>query len=317
MKHLTRRLKDIIRQNSQMFQFKKPYAVSPAVVALCFFLVLSCNGCPSPPKPQSKAMNIIVILDTSDRIAASKYPTQVEDDIELVKDIVNYYHEQSMREMFLIRNRLTFVVPNQPQTERVPRNITEKLRIWPTREDIDGGALKFEKIEKDALSAIDELYAFVGNQKKYTGSDIWSWFRLRCEIYLKKGMRNYIVCLSDGYLDFDKSIQDTRPRQGNKTSYIPYSQIVKFWDDSDWKETFDTEGHGFLEVQQDFSDYNVKFIMVEMDLRDERDNPEIIETYWRNWLSSMGIMESEFVYSDGDAIDKIVDFISQDNKTEQ
>ena len=301
---MTIRFKDIIRRKSRAIQLKKL-----CLTSLCVFVV----GCKQPPEPPQEPINIIVILDTSDRIAENKHPSQVKDDIELVKSIVKVYHDQSMREMFLIDNRLTFVVPNQPQTERVPRNITEKLRIWPTREDIEGGALKFKKIEKDALLAIDELYEFVGNQKKYTGSDIWSWFRLRCEIYLKKGMRNYIVCLSDGYLDFDKSIQANRPKQ----SYIPYSQIMRFWDEPDWKETFDSEELGLLlDIPKDYSDYNVKFMMVEMNLRDERDNPEIIETYWRNWLSSMGITQAEFVYSDGDAIDKIVEFISQDNNDE-
>ena len=101
-----------------------------------------------------------------------------------------------------------------------------------------------------------------------------------------------------------RSVESTEPGSGRRGFH------------HDWRETFDTEGHGLLEIQRDFSDYAVKFMMVEMELRDERDNLEVIEAYWRNWLSSMGITQSEFFYSDGDAVDKIIEFMSQENEVE-
>lgn len=312
MKHLTGRLKDTIRQNRWTVQFIKLVLVS--VVAVSFF---SCKGCEPPPKPsQRKPMNIIVILDTSNRIDASikANQNQLEKDIELVEGIKELYLDQSGRDMFYIPNRLTFVVPNQPGTDPIPSDIKTRLKIEPTPDDISKGKPAFEKKAESAVSAVKDLYTFVTKQNKYPGSDIWNWFQLHSGTYVKKGMRNYIICVSDGYLDFDKSIQKNRPKEGNKTSYIP--NIAIFRNDPAWIKTFDAEGYGLLEIEADYTDYDVKFMMVEMKLRDLRDK-KIIETYWKRWLSSMGITQPQFVYSSGNTIGEINDFLSQDAKTDK
>lgn len=148
---------------------------------------------------------------------------------------------------------------------------------------------------------------------KFTGSDIWDWFRKSAEARLQKGALNYIICISDGYLDFDADIQKNRPKRGNKTTFM---QVAKFRNDSNWEKKFDSEGHGLL-VTEDFTnfrDYNVKLLMIEIKLRPNYmlDRP-IIEKYWRTWLDSMGITHSEFWESQDDTsivIEKIKEFIS-------
>ena len=304
MKRLTGRLRDNIRQNRWTVQFIKLGLVS--VVALSFF---SCNGGESQPKlPPPKPMNIIVILDTSNRIDPSKNPMQSDKDIRIVKGIVKSYLDQSRREMFYIPNRVAFVVPGQPGTSPISSDIKTRLKIEPTPDCISKGKPAFEEKGKKAVSAVEDLYTFVTKQNKYPGSDIWDWFRLHSGTYVKKGMRNYIICVSDGYLDFDKSIQKKRPKEGNKTSYIP--NIAIFRNDPAWIETFDAEGYGLLEIEADYTDYEVKFMMVEMKLRDLRDK-RIIETYWERWLSSMGITQWKFVYSSGNTDSEIKNFLSQ------
>ena len=289
----------------------RAWSVWTVVFAAMVFSIIGCTGCKAPPDPPPpKPINIVVILDTSDRVAEDKQPGQVEKDIEVCQTIVNYYHEHCRRKLFFVRNRLTFIVPNQPGLAPPPSDITKKLRIWPTRQDLGKGLKWFEAKREEVLSSIEQLYSAIKTQNQFTGSDIWNWFRLHADGYLKKGMRNYIICVSDGYLDFDKSIQENRPRIGNKTSYMPYSVIAELSADPDWRKVYDTEGHGLLEVGQDFAGYDAKFLMVEMVLRDMRDNVEIIEHYWRSWLSSMGVSQVEFVYSNGEATGKIEEFIS-------
>ncbi len=276
----------------------------------------SCNGCNSTLDVQRKPINIVVILDTSDRIDERKHPDQITIDKELVNGIIDSYHRYAREEMFLIPDRLTFIVPEQPATDAIPLNVTKRLKIWPTRTATTEGANAFKKLENEARSAVEDVYAFVKNQNRYTGSDIWNWFRLQCDGCLNHDMRNIIICLSDGYLDFDRSIQEKRPKLNNKTSYMRFDLIKRLADDPGWKSVFNDEGHGLLEFEQDFSDYDVKFMMVEMKLRDfnllyER---EIIETYWEKWLSSMGITKSKFVYSGANAIDAVEDYLLQDDK---
>lgn len=285
-------------------------------VTIAVFLILivgaESDGQESKPPP-SKPINIVVIIDTSDRVSQERSLDQAARDIEIVKELVNFYYDRARLKMFQTYNRLAFVVPNQPEVTPISPEIIKKLKIWPTQKDRRCGHPCFEKIKIGLFSAIDELYQSLEEQTEFTGSDIWKWFRASGEAYLKQDMQNYIICISDGYLDFNRSIQRGRPRRGNKTSYIPYAQVVEFRDDSDWESKFDSEGHGLLEIGKDFRSYDVKFLMVEIKLRHMLDLP-ILEKYWRTWLESMRINDSEFVEAQPDpqiVKEKIEAFISQ------
>ena len=285
------------------------------IIIVVFFILIvgrESDGQESKSSP-SQPINIVVILDTSDRVSKERNPNQAAKDIEIAKDLVNFYYEGARRKMFSTQNCLAFVVPNQPEVPPISPEIIRNLKIWPTRKDQRIGEKAFTQMKEDLLTAIDELYQLLEKQKEFTGSDIWKWFRASGEAYLKKDMQNYVICISDGYLDFNKKIQDKRPKIGKKTSYIPYIQVVQFRKDPNWESEFDGEGHGLLEIGKDFSSYNVRFLMVEIKLRHMLDLL-ILEKYWRTWLESMGINDSEFMEAQPDpqiVKEKIAAFVSQ------
>lgn len=265
---------------------------------------------PSPKKP----VNIIVIVDTSDRVSKARNPRQIEKDIKITENIVNVFEEKFVRLNLYIgsKDRLALTIPEQPNIPPIQQQTLENLKIWPTPKQRAGGAPEFKKMKTSLLGAISELYEYVNKQNQFTGSDIWKWFRDSATVYLKPDAHNYIICLSDGYLDFNNDIQKNRPKVGNKTSYIPYSQVKKFRDIPNWKQKFHTEGHGLLEIKQDFSNHNVKFLMVEITHRHMLDL-EIVKEYWQTWLKSMGIADSQFLPTQDDpqiVIERIKEFIS-------
>ena len=286
---------------SQGYYMEKTKVFRTAI-AIFFILIVGkgSDGKESDPPP-SKLVNIVVILDTSDRVSKEKNPNQLKKDIVIAKGIVKLFADRLLDELkhqerdTWLRHYLAFVVPEQPEITPIPQGIIGKLKIWPTNKDRDhASARRVKEMRDELLQAIDELYQLVEKQKKFTGSDIWRWFRASGSEYLKPNAQNYIICLSDGYLDFNKSIQDKRPKIGNRTSYIPYTQVVKFRKNPNWEQKFDSEGHGLLEIEKDFSSYDVKFLMVEIRLRYMLDLP-LLEKYWRTWLESMGINDSEFM----------------------
>ena len=293
----------------------KKISVFKITIAVLFILMLGRESDGQESKsPLSQSLNIVVILDTSDRVSKERNPNQADKDIEIAKDLVNFYYEGARRKMFSTKNHLAFVVPEQPNTPQISPKIIRNLKIWPTRKDQRIGEKAFTQMREGLLTAIDELYQLLEKQKEFTGSDIWKWFRASGEAYLKKDMQNYVICISDGYLDFNRSIQDKRPKRGNKTSYIPYTQVVKFRDNLNWDQEFGSEGHGLLEIGKDFSAYNVRFLMVEIKLRHMLDLP-ILKKYWRTWFGSMGINDSEFMEWQPDpqiVKEKITAFVSQD-----
>ena len=295
------------------------------------FLILigGCGGCsdPSPQitRPKPKPINIIVILDTSDRISHRENPTQVETDVLITKGITNLYYEHILRQRGDWRNRVVFVVPPQSGRPKIPLEIIRQLKISPTIEDKRGGRERLDEMKKNLDNAIDILYQEIDTMSKlantqdpfFTGSDIWMWFLKSAEVYLKPDARNYIICLSDGYLDFNDNIQRNRRQVKNKTNY---TSVSKFRDVPNWKEKFHVEEHGLLEIGKDFSGYDVKFLMVEIKLRGDEERGiiytqdfEIIKEYWQTWLKSMGIAKSQFLLTQDDpqrVIEKIKEFIS-------
>ena len=291
---------------------------------LVVFLLILSSGCTSDksdarnlsskPLP-TKVVNIIVILDTSDRVSKAINPRQAEKDIVIGNAIVNLFEDFARQQLYIgSRHRLAFVVPEQPSVTPVPQKIIENLKIWPQDRDRSAGAPRFREMKTKLLTALNELYESVNKQGKFTGSDIWKWFRDSAEVYLKPNTLNYIICFSDGYLDFNADIQAERAKKGNKTNYIPYRQVVKFRNNPNWRQKFHAEGHGLLGIGKgkDFSDYNVKFLMVEISHRHMLDL-EIVKEYWQTWLKSMGIVDSQFLPTQDDpriVIERIRKFVS-------
>lgn len=294
------------------------------VFAVTFLLVIvGCEDNPSAPKDSSpksslkKPVNIIVIVDISDRVSKAENPRQIEKDIKITKGIVNVFEEEFVGILYIgSKYTLAFVVPEQPNAAPIPQQTLENLKIGQigqtSKKAVRIRASEFKKMKTTLIGAITELYQFVGKQNQFPGSDIWSWFRDSAEVYLKPDARNYIICLSDGYLDFNANIQAARRKRGNKTNYIPYSQVKKFRDIPNWKQKFHAEAHGLLEIGKDFSNYNVKFLMVEITER-HTDDVDIVKEYWQTWLKSMGIADSQFLHTQDDpqiVIEKIAEFIS-------
>ncbi len=285
-------------------------------IIFILFLAVGCTDEKSDAKnvaahtPLKKPINIVVIVDTSDRVSKSRNPHQIEKDIKITENIVNIFEETFVRPNLYIgsKDTLAFVVPEQPEVPPISQEILGHLKIWRTSKQRAAGAPEFKKMKANLLRALHGLYEHVGAQRQFTGSDIWNWFRDSAAVYLKPDARNYIICLSDGYLDFNHNIQIRRSQR----TYISYRQIAKFRDTPNWKQKFHTEGHGLLEIKQDFSNHNVKFLMVEITHRHMLDL-EIVKEYWRTWLKSMGIVDSQFLPTQDDpqiVIERIKEFIS-------
>ena len=242
-------------------------------------------------------VNVIVILDTSDRVSKQG---QVENDIEIATEIVTQFDELVQahlrkidadgNEIIQYPHRLTFVVPDQPKTPAIPPKLMKKLELRdPGKEN---GYPEFGNQRNALLGEIPKLYDFVGKHKQ-TGSDIWDWFQSEAEDYFCVGYQNRIICLSDGYLIFDDDIQSARP-EGTYMHLIDGKKIDM--------------SKGLLPVDKGFRNYNVKFLMVEIDMK-EGGNFENMKKYWKTWLDAIGIKETDFA-KQGRWIRKIESFLS-------
>ena len=282
------------------------------VVCVVFFSLLNMNKSEASPN----VLNIIVILDTSDR---TRHSGQIERDIEIVGDIVTEFEKVvnthiDESEELAYKDSLYVVVPEQP-TVPSPWRITEKLSIQDPR-----GHRNLKEIrdnlreQKEALlGKMPKLYEFV-EQHRQTGSDIWEWFKSEAKGYLSKDQPNLIICLSDGYLNFDRSIEAIRIAG-------TYMKVSELRNDPNWKQRIH-DGEGLLTVG-DFSDYNVNFLMLEIKLQTKKDSGipyqqdfDIIKEYWKTWLNSMKIRarDSDFIKQGRPVRVKVQSFISEENR---
>ena len=275
-------------------------------VCAVFLTLLNVNKSGGEESPSSNVLNVIVILDTSNRVSQKKHPGQIERDIKIVEEIATQFEKVVRNNIdqgteLEYEDSLTIVVPNQPAVPPIPWDIMEKLTIDdPGDCDICDNYKGFlEKLtqQQEALSnEMSRLYEFVG-QHRQTGSDIWEWFKDEAEHYFDKGKRNLIICLSDGYLNFDRNIEAKR---------LPgtYMRVRELRDNPNWQpRRHDSEG--LKPIEKDFSPYNVKFLMLEIvPQKDEDGIPyqrdfEIIKEYWGKWLNDMKIKDIDFIKKRG------------------
>ena len=247
----------------------------------------------------AKPINIVIILDTSNRVSEEKHPGQIERDKEIIAEIVTEFEIVVKKHIDASENlrygdRLTLTIPTQPGVRPVPRQVLRNLTIADgSREhtSLAGINKDVEKRKQSFLEALNTLYTFVG-QHKQTGSDIWEWFKYEAESYFLESHRNIVVCISDGYLNFDKNIEAQRiPRT--------YMQVSKLRDNPEWEQKI-RGSEGLLTVRKDLGRYNIDFLMSEIQLRTDKNGVpyqkdfEIIALYWEVWLNAMKIKSTDF-----------------------
>ena len=278
---------------------------SVCVVFFMFLVVWQASGQASKNTVStvSEAVNIVIILDISDRIDSSSGAYTSKDqgqrDMKIIEYIADWYLNELVQkhlgqlvlDLERVPHELTIAIPKQPKAPLIPSNIMENLVIKDSK---TGKKLKtlteFKANKVSMLQSIQELYKWKDNP--FTGADIWGWFNNYAKYPLKKdGFHNYIICLSDGYLKFNPGVE-----KGHEFMNIPK------WRD-EWKSNpkWKDKITPLSPIKEDFSDYNIKFMMVEIHPRVDKntcaEHPadfDIIEACWEKWLNSIGITNSEF-----------------------
>lgn len=262
-------------------------------------LIILIAGCSDPKEGNEKVYpaNIIVLLDLSDRVSIKKHPEkeheervkeQINDDKDNCQTIIEVFDSIVNKETYSnSKSKLRFFIPDQLGFQ-IDSERKKELRVFgkiPV-----GNFSKFDGLKIGIIAAINRLYGEVltAPQTKFTGADIWSWFKYDAKRYLDPEFRNYIICISDGYLDFNENIQDKR----EKGTFITINNELRKSDD--WKKNV----YGEFKLRQprgvDFSQYEVpvKFLMIGIKDRTydgSLSDRDILEAYWRPWLESMGI----------------------------
>ena len=120
-------------------------------ISVILVLAVGCTSEKSDAKDRSvhtsptKPVNVVVIIDTSDRVSRARNPRQIEKDLKITENIVNIFEETFVRPSLYIgsKDTLAFVVPEQPEA---PPNLTRNIRTPQNMADISAKGRRSTRI---------------------------------------------------------------------------------------------------------------------------------------------------------------------------
>lgn len=256
---------------------------------LIAFLFTACgsngsDGGSSNQKPLPEPMNLVVVVDMSNRMNA---PGQKEKDKAIIEGILDEFELHLKKSLFFkSKDVLSLVAAPQPG---VNMETNEDLRIAMKREP--GQKLigfKKYKYEKELFfKALDDLYDQPNAQ---TGADLYTFFctHLRTVCNEPGISTNKVIVLTDGYLSIDSKYLKNRDKNtymsGRNLNFLRKAK-------GNWNEIFDKNKMALLPCSNtDFGDAEV--LMLETAPLHQGVSVyefDFVEHYWQTWFKQMGL----------------------------
>jgi len=229
--------------------------------------------------------NITILLDFSNRVLVDN---QNEKDKKIIKLIFDLF--ESNQKKFLYqgsKEKLRTTIAFQQASDNKMFTIGDKLSI-----DMAGKNFpKFKKEKAQFLEGLEELYASA-SKNSMTGADIWTFFRDNKPTFIGQSskenvvIKNKVIILTDGYLQFSKAISAKRP----KGTYMSNYHLNKMRKSSNWKKYFERPDYKLKPHEEKYE--NLSVLMLEINPKNPAQNInefEILKRYWTDWFSEMGV----------------------------
>lgn len=201
--------------------------VAACMLLACLFFFASCGTKEATtPQPVPTPVNISVFLDLSDRLDSTcngGFPvSQMTRDTAIVGALVDYFvatcveHKISeSRNHFQI---LFHPTPKASDIASLAANLNVDMSKISTPADKKKALMAMKKTFSESLS---QIYGQTLRDKEWIGSDIWGFFCNKNakvdNLCIRKGYRNIIVILTDGYIYHKDNVQGDG---GSSYSYI-------------------------------------------------------------------------------------------------
>lgn len=227
-----------------------------------------------------KPLNISIYLDLSDRLTRDLTPSQKDRDLAIVGYIADYFKAQTLGPKILqSKNNIKvffYPAPKSSDIATLAADLSLDITKYAGREKrvaLDGMKEKFTK----NLTAI---YDKTIEENKWPGCDIWDFFSnknvdTQC---IRKGFRNVLVILTDGYLfDVKHKVQD-----GNAYSYVTPA-------------TLKVANSSLIVKRTGLEDLEVRILEVNpYDINHRDQLVSVLET----WLKGMGVKDENMTVSE-------------------
>ncbi len=268
------------------------------IVAISLFL-FACAGNPEKKsdkekskiqKTQEKQLNITFLLDLSDRIDPSKYPTtpsHIERDIAVISEVVeafrNDWAKKKSKHMFGKIRVLFRPAPDDPNINQIAKNLSFDLTNKAQKSNEN-----YQDIVKKYTENLQKIYDATIKSNKYIGSDVWGFFKNDAKdlaIDSDPNYRNILVVITDGYLYHGLS----KMQQGNRYSFITPELVKQIGlNKSDWKDKIEKMDFGLIKPDVNLENLEVLMLEVNPSVNSPYEN-DVVHYVLEKWLTEMGV----------------------------
>jgi hypothetical protein len=268
-------------------------AFTPLALATWCLLSTGLAAAQTQPPPLPR-IEVVVLVDLSDRLQPNKNPLQRDRDTAIVRVITEEFAAVVRRNRYLFsRDRLRMVFvggeapPMEPRVDVEAMNASRRVVVRELPNELS-------RFRTEASAA---LFA---PRRNYVGADFWSWFRYTGPRQLvgdPAHLQRRIIILTDGYLEFSQSV----PRESGTAMRMDLLRGRR-----DWATIFPR--YRLAPVGYKFA--NTKVLILELAPRRPEVNTSeqaILERYWSDWFGAMGAPTA--IATNADALPAIRDVI--------
>ena len=250
---------------------------------------------------KDKQLNITILLDLSDRIEPTKYPSKPEH-FERDIEIVNYFTKIFKKDMeekgaFMAKGKMKVIFSPRPNDEEINKIASELTVDLSKAKNTKEKKQIFDNVSSNFRENLNSIYSKTIETKNYPGSDIWRFFKNDVSDYAitnNKEYRNILVILTDGYLFHE----DSNDKEGNRSmSLLPKNVKANGFRSNNWREKFEEGDYGYISTRDDLENLDVLVLEINPSSQD-KDDEDVIKAYLKKWFNEMNINKFELYNTD-------------------
>lgn len=261
-----------------------------------------------PPLVASKQVNLIVLLDLSDRVKLKKgTPNQPERDKAIVQSTAEWFKSWIQKKgAFGAHGCYSVVFEPYPMGLANLSEVSESMHYDLTGKGIRAKDCQeaYHNIVPNTKKGVSQLYEYVIKQP-FEGADILGFAKDKlAQRYVRDPAiyRNVLVLVTDGYIDHIKA--HAVPPQANKTAYINDAYITQKlvkganFTAANWQAKYAKGKYG-LQVPAGVNLKGMEVLVLGINAYNRPDfYNDIIKCYVTDWLKAMGASRVELYKSD-------------------
>jgi hypothetical protein len=267
-----------------------------------FLLLLSCsnnNQKQGDEKPQTKQLNISILLDLSDRIDTTKHPAIPEHyqrDIEIVRTLTEYF-KANMETLtaWKAKGKIRIFFSPAPSNPTI-NDIANKLNIDCSKLDNRGRKQVYDTISGLFTQNLTDIYNQTIQTSRWEGSDIWRFLKDDVKDFcIEKDTtyRNILIILTDGYIYHKQSVFNN----GNRFSYLLESNIRQYRK-TNWNQLVKNTDFGLVVERNDLNNLEILVLEVSAENSKNKIDEDILKYTIDKWFQEMNVARCAIYSSD-------------------